>query len=192
MNVNTEIVLASASPRRTELMGFARIPHMVAAADIDETLKPDELPQDYVARLSLEKVKAVAKNVQGHFFIGADTVVVLDNQILGKPIDGLDAFRMLAELSGRNHQVVTGFSIFDLQCDKSVTKIVITDVQFKILDQEEIRDYVATGCPLDKAGGYAIQGGAAHFVRTINGSYSNVVGLPMAELYETLQEMGAI
>ncbi len=186
------IVLASASPRRSELMALAGIPCVVTAADICETPLPAELPAAHVERLSREKAAAVAGRGGGRFYIGADTVVVLDNAILGKPVDHDDAFRMLSALSGRTHQVITGFTVMDAESGKVVSRPISTEVTFKILDQGEIRDYIATGCPMDKAGSYAIQGGAVHFVRSISGSYSNVVGLPMTELYETLQQMGAL
>lgn len=187
--VGNVIILASASPRRSELMSLAGIQFTVFSADICETALPNELPADHVARLSREKAQAVAARTDGRFFIGADTVVVLDCQILGKPVDSSDAYRMLSSLSGCTHQVITGFSVFDRMKNFCITKNVVTEVVFKLLSDGEIKEYIATGCPMDKAGAYAIQGGAAHFVRSINGSYTNVVGLPMTELYETLLEM---
>lgn len=192
MNQASGIVLASASPRRSELMALACIPFSVCSADICETPYPDEKPDDHVSRLSREKAQKVAACTEGHFFIGADTVVVLDGQILGKPLDEQDAFRMLSALSGRHHSVITGISVFDRSSGQCVTKTVVTDVIFKTLAEEEIHSYILTGCPMDKAGAYAIQGGAVHFVRAINGSYTNVIGLPMTELYETLKEMNAL
>jgi septum formation protein len=186
------IVLASASPRRTELMALAGIEFTVAPADICEDVLPGEAPADHVIRLSREKADAVAAKVDGSFFIGADTIVVLEGAILGKPVDAADAARMLAGLSGRDHEVITGFTVFDKASSIHISRSVCTEVTFKKLEEKEIAAYIATGCPMDKAGAYAIQGGAVHFVRAINGSYTNVIGLPMTELYEVLQTMQAV
>ena len=186
------IVLASASPRRTELMALAGIEFTVVPADICENVLPGEVPADHVMRLSREKADAVAATHDGRFFIGADTVVVLDGAILGKPTDGADALRMLSGLSGRNHEVITGFTVFDKTNDIHISRSVSTEVTFQKLEEREIAAYIATGCPMDKAGAYAIQGGAVHFVRSISGSYTNVIGLPMTELYEALQTMQAV
>jgi len=186
------IVLASASPRRSELMSLAGIIFSVIPADICEDVLPGELPADHVMRLSKEKADAVAVRSEGRFFVGADTVVVLDGAILGKPADEADAARMLRLLSGRDHEVITGFTVFDRISVVHISRSVSTEVTFKSLQDSEIMAYIATGCPMDKAGGYAIQGGAVHFVRSINGSYTNVIGLPMTELYEVLQAMQAV
>ena len=191
-NNNGTIVLASASPRRSELMSLAGIPFSVVAADICEDVLPGEASAEHVMRLSKEKADAVAVKNEGRFFIGADTVVVLDGAILGKPADETDAARMLRLLSGRNHEVITGFTVFDKVTSIHVSRSVSTEVAFKSLQETEIMTYIATGCPMDKAGAYAIQGGAVHFVRSINGSYTNVIGLPMTELYEVLQAMQAV
>jgi septum formation protein len=186
------IILASASPRRSELMKLTGIECTVVAADICEDILPGEQPADHVMRLSKEKSDAVATRSEGRFFIGADTVVVLDGAILGKPADEVDAERMLKLLSGREHEVITGFTVFDKTSGIHISRSVSTEVTFKSLRKSEIMTYIATGCPMDKAGAYAIQGGAIHFVRSINGSYSNVIGLPMTELYEVLQTMKAV
>ncbi|MSN25452.1 MAG: septum formation inhibitor Maf [Geobacter sp.] len=191
-NNHGSIVLASASPRRTELMTLAGLQFTVVPADICEDVLPGETPADHVMRLSREKADAVAATTDGRFFIGADTVVVLDDAILGKPADNADAFRMLSSLSDRNHEVVTGFTVFDKISCIHVSRSVTTEVTFKALEEREINAYIASGCPMDKAGAYAIQGGAVHFVRSINGSYTNVIGLPMTELYEVLQAMQAL
>lgn len=191
-NNHGTIVLASASPRRTELMELAGISFSVVPADICEDVLPEELPADHVIRLSREKADAVATKHDGRFFIGADTIVVLDGAILGKPVDAADAKRMLSGLSGRDHEVITGFTVFDKVSGIHISRSVCTEVTFKKLTDKEIAAYIATGCPMDKAGAYAIQGGAVHFVRSINGSYTNVIGLPMTELYEVLLTMQAI
>ena len=186
------IVLASASPRRSELMNLAGISFSVVPADIPEDVLPGEQPADHVIRLSREKADAVAGTTTGRFFIGADTVVALEGRIMGKPVDESEAHEMLSALSGLSHEVITGFTVFDKVSGIHVSRAVRTEVVFKTLSKMEIDYYVATGCPMDKAGAYAIQGGAGHFVRAINGSYTNVVGLPMTELFETLCQLGAL
>lgn len=186
------IVLASASPRRSELMELAGLPCTVVPAEICEDVLPDEQPDEHVLRLSREKAQAVTKSSAGRFYIGADTVVVLDNKIMGKPKDESEAYQMLGSLSGRGHQVITGITVIDSDSGVSISQSVTTDVYFKNLTDQEIKSYIATGCPMDKAGAYAIQGRAVHFVRSICGSYSNVIGLPMTELYDLLQTMNCI
>lgn len=187
------IVLASASPRRSELLELAGIPFRVAPADIPEEPLPGEEAIPHAVRLAEGKARAAAERErEGRFFIGADTIVVLDGQIMGKPQDGTDAVRMLSLLSGRSHEVVTAYCVLDRERSVVNGQAVRTTVQFKELAAQEIERYVASGCPLDKAGAYAIQGGAAHMVREIRGSYTNVVGLPTCELYETLLQMGAL
>lgn len=188
-----DIVLASASPRRAELLELARIPFRVAPADIPEEPLPGEEAVAHAMRLAEEKARVAAgREAAGRWFIGADTIVVLNGKIIGKPLDAADAQAMLSKLSGKHHQVMTAYSVLDRQNGACVSRAVLTEVVFKKLSASEIQDYVATGCPLDKAGAYAIQGGAAHFVQEIRGSYTNVVGLPTCELYQTLQQMGAL
>ena len=187
------IVLASASPRRSELLELAGIPFRVAPADIPEQPLPGEEAIPHALRLAGEKARVTAeREQQGRFFIGADTIVVLDGQIMGKPRDAEDAVRMLSALSGRSHEVVTAYCVLDRETAVARSQAIHTVVQFKELSSDEIDRYVASGCPLDKAGAYAIQGGAAHMVCEIRGSYTNVVGLPTCELYETLQQLGAL
>ncbi len=187
----TDIVLASASPRRAELLESAGVRFVVVPGHIDETPLPDELPADHVLRLAVEKAREVAAREAGRVFIGADTVVVCGGEIMGKPRDDADAVRMLGKLSGVAHEVITGFAIVDRQRDETVSRSVTTRVVFKELNDAEIAAYVATGCPLDKAGAYAIQGGAAYMVERIDGSYTNVVGLPLCEVVTALRQMGA-
>jgi septum formation protein len=192
MKSKTTIVLASASPRRSELLESAGISFRVAPADIDEEALPEEEPVDYVLRLAEEKAKASAEKTEGRFFLGADTIVVCQGEIMGKPKDTADADRMLKKLSGVPHEVVTGFAIYDKERKGAVRNAVRTKVFFKHLRDEEISSYIATGCPFDKAGAYAIQGGAAHMVQKIEGSYTNVVGLPLCEVVEALRVLGAL
>ncbi len=186
-----KIVLASASPRRSELLESAGISFSVVPADIPEEPLPGEPPPDHVLRLATEKALVVARTVPGDIFIGADTVVVCEGEIMGKPVDAADARRMLSALSGRSHEVITGFAVHDRSADVTHAEVVSTHVIFKPLTPAEIDAYIATGCPFDKAGAYAIQGGAAYMVRGIEGSYTNVVGLPLCEVVEVLRRLGA-
>lgn len=188
-----QIVLASASPRRSELLELAGILFRVAPADIPEQPLPGEEAVVHALRLAEEKARTAAgRENSGRFFIGADTIVVLEGQIMGKPVDEADAVQMLGNLSGRAHEVITAYAVLDRQRGECRQRAVRTQVFFKRLSRQEIQDYVKTGCPMDKAGSYAIQGGAAHMVKAIHGSYTNVVGLPTCELVETLHEIGAL
>ena len=186
------IILASASPRRMELLASAGLEFDVFAGNVPEEPLPGELPVDHVIRLARDKAYEVAARVEGEFFIGADTIVVCDGEIMGKPRDAADAERMLRKLSGIPHEVITGFAVYDKGRAALLFDTVTTRVYFKHLRDEEIREYIATGCPMDKAGAYAIQGGAAHMVERIEGSYTNVVGLPLCEVIATLRRIGAI
>ena len=186
------IILASASPRRVELLASAGVEFEVHPGDIPEEVLPGETPEDHVVRLAREKALNVAEKTAGRFFIGADTVVVCDGEIMGKPKDSADAERMLRKLSGVPHEVITGFAVYDRERSDAVSAAVTTRVFFKQLRDEEIHAYIATGCPFDKAGAYAIQGGAAHMVQRIDGSYTNVVGLPLCEVIEALRTVGAL
>jgi len=187
------IVLASASPRRSELLELAGVAFRVAPAAIPEEPLPGEEAVEHALRLAEEKADTAAeREPSGRFFIGADTIVVLNGRIMGKPVDEADAVQMLSDLSGQTHEVVTAYAVLDKQSGVSIKRAVRTQVLFKPLSQQEISEYVKTGCPMDKAGAYAIQGGAAHFVREIHGSYTNVVGLPTCELVETLHQLGAL
>lgn len=180
------LILASASPRRAELLRAAGINFTVRAANVDESVKPDELPRDYVLRLSREKARAVARG--NDLTLGADTTVVINGQIAGKPVDAEDAARMLRALSGRWHEVLTGVTL--TRPGKIVSDIASTRVKFAELGQAEISWYVSTGEPMDKAGAYAIQGHASLFIERIEGSYSNVVGLPIQLVYRLARKMG--
>ncbi|HTP64893.1 MAG TPA: Maf family nucleotide pyrophosphatase [Geobacteraceae bacterium] len=186
------IVLASASPRRMELLASAEIDFTVCVSDVPEDQVPGESPSDHVLRLARDKAMEVAGREEGRFFIGADTIVVCDSEIMGKPRDTADAARMLRKLSGVPHSVITGFAVYDKSLDSLICDAVETRVFFKELRDDEIGAYIATGCPMDKAGAYAIQGGAAHMVERIEGSYTNVVGLPLCEVVEALRRIGAI
>lgn len=179
------VILASQSPRRRELLRLLRIPFSVRVADIDETMDPGKAPEDEVARISALKARAIACN-PGDTVIAADTIVVADGCILGKPKDARDAKNMLCRLSGRWHKVMTGLTV--LQKGKCVSCTEVTEVCFRNLSAEEIDAYVATGEPMDKAGAYGIQSGGAPFVSRIIGDYYNVVGLPVCRLSQLLKE----
>jgi septum formation protein len=186
------IILASASPRRVELLLSAGVRFEVRPGSIDETYREGETPEGHAVRLAREKARDAASREAGRFFIGADTIVVSEGEVMGKPADPADAERMLRKLSGKSHEVITGFSVFDRETGREKTESVKTLVYFKTLRADEIHAYIATGCPFDKAGAYAIQGDAAHMIRGIEGSYTNVVGLPLCEVVEALRSLGAI
>ncbi len=180
------LILASASPRRAELLAAAGVEFTVRAADIDETIQSHESPHDYVLRLSREKACAVAEG--NELVLAADTTVVINGQIAGKPVDAEDARRMLHSLSGQWHEVLTAVSL--LRAGSVLSDIASTRVKFAELSDAEIDWYVSTGEPMDKAGAYAIQGHASLFVERIEGSYSNVVGLPVQMVYRLARQMG--
>ena len=181
-----ELILASQSPRRRELLGLFNLPFTVRVADIDETMDPSRSPAEEVARVSLAKARAVEREKED-VVIAADTIVVLGDRVLGKPASEAQAEEMLTALSGRAHQVMTGVTV--LRGDRSLTATEITDIHFRELTNREIRRYIATGEPMDKAGSYGIQGGAALFTEKIHGDYYNVVGLPVCRLLRMLREL---
>ncbi len=183
------LILASQSPRRRELMGLFRIPFEVHAANIDETMEPGLAPADAVAALSRRKACAVARG-EGDTVVAADTIVVCDGQILGKPHSEAQARQMLRLLSGREHQVMTGVSV--LSASGFLTATEVTDLRFRPLSKREIDAYVATGEPMDKAGAYGIQGGAALFAEHLRGDYYNVMGLPVCRLWKMLHQLGIV
>ena len=162
-------------------------------ADVDESVLPGETPEAHVERLSLDKAQAIAdrNDIAGRWFIGSDTVVVRDEVILGKPVDKSDAAAMLRSLAGRSHRVVSGYAVVDRERKILEATSVVTRVTFRELTDAEIAGYIATGEPEDKAGAYGIQGIGACLVSSIDGSYTNVVGLPLCEVVETLERMGA-
>jgi septum formation protein len=214
------LILASASPRRQELLRNAGIPFEVQPADIDETPKDGEAPHECARRLAREKALVVFPSRPHHYILGADTIVVVDGTILGKPCDAADAARMLRLLSGRTHEVITGVCLAgpvasgqspvvsktetqtaqlqgsthevrtenrELSTASATTLVTMSD-----LSDDEIREYVSTGEPLDKAGAYAIQGMASRWIPRIEGDYCNVVGLPVALVYQMLRECGCL
>ncbi|WP_300719928.1 nucleoside triphosphate pyrophosphatase [Pseudomonas sp.] len=190
----TSLYLASGSPRRRELLTQIGVPFSTVSAAIDETPSPDESPVAYVERLAREKAQAgraqllASSTTDAFCVLGADTAVVLDEQILGKPVDEADALAMLMALSGRQHEVLTAIAL--MTCAGCETRVVRTQVTFRNISIQEASLYWASGEPQDKAGGYAIQGLAAVFVTGLNGSYSAVVGLPVCETAELLAHFG--
>jgi septum formation protein len=182
------LLLASASPRRAELLRAAGFQFDVHPAHADESIHDGESPEEYVRRVADAKARAVLAEARDRIVLAADTTVVVDAHILGKPVDEADAARMLRLLSGRRHQVLTAVT-FALETHVQ-TRIEVTDVEFAPLSEAEIEWYVASGEPLDKAGAYAVQGFASRFVTRVHGSYSNVVGLPVALVYTMLRDLG--
>lgn len=183
--MNSPLILASKSPRRRELLSQLGYHFTCISADIDESVKPQETPFDYVARLAFEKADAIASQHPKNCILGSDTCVVVNGEILGQPQDKSDCLRQLSLLSGKSHEVLTGVTL----ClgDKTETCVVKTTVFFKTLTTDEMLTYWETGEPQDKAGSYGIQGVAGQFVTHINGSYSAVVGLPLYETAQLLQ-----
>ncbi|MEW5822400.1 MAG: Maf family protein [Cyanobacteriota bacterium] len=191
--INSKIlVLASASPRRKELLEKLGLSFKIIPSDIDETIENNELTPDEIVRLlALKKAEDIAKKLDyPAIVIGSDTTVTIDNMILGKPEDDNDAHRMLSILSGRSHSVISGIAIIDRELKRTYVDSVSSRVIFKELSDEEIINYIKTGEPMDKAGAYAIQGYASTFITGINGCYNNIVGLPIYKLSEALKPFG--
>ena len=181
-----KLILASQSPRRRDLLGLLRVPFTVLPADIDEKMDPALPARQEVARVSRMKAEATPRS-PGDVVIAADTIVVLEDRVLGKPADRQEAITMLRALSGRDHQVMTGLAV--LRDDRTLVCTEITDVHFRPLTEAEILRYVDTGEPMDKAGAYGIQGYAAPFVESIRGDYYNVMGLPVCRLWQMLRQL---
>jgi septum formation protein len=194
LNLNEQpLVLASRSPRRAEILKAVGWRFEVVAAGIDETRLPGEPALDYVRRLALTKAESVARKLVGRLVLGADTVVVVDDAILGQPRDQADARRMLRLLSGKWHEVLTGVALQRFGDDPvSLVDHQATRVLFAALTNEEIERYVESGEPMDKAGAYAIQGKAAPFIKEIAGDYFNIVGLPIRLVYELTMKFPAV
>jgi septum formation protein len=183
------LILASSSPRRQELLREAGILFEVHPARVPEERIAGESPLQYACRLAREKAQAVAESFPRRYVLGADTIVIVDDEVLEKPRDAQDAARMLRLLSGKGHQVVTAVSLVRPE-GHSETRASTTQVYFREVAEEEIRLYISSGEPMDKAGAYAIQGGAAQWIQRIEGDYSNVVGLPLSLVKEMLRASG--
>lgn len=186
--VPVRVILASQSPRRRELLQLIGIPHEVRPADIDESVLPEEAPVPHCERLARGKAQTLAQQHPDAVVIGSDTIVVIDDAILGKPADPADAVRMLARLSGREHTVYTAVAVAYGEELRSGVEAV--RVRFRTLSEEQIISYVATGEPMDKAGAYGIQGFGATIVERIDGDYFSVMGLPLGRMVALLREMG--
>jgi septum formation protein len=186
----TPLTLASNSPRRKELLRQIGVDFIVDPADLDERILPHEAPEAYVVRVALDKAQVVAQRTKTGIIIAADTIVVLDDLVLGKPVDSGDAMRMLSLLSGRMHRVISGLALMNAATGDILTRSAETKVWFRTLTQDDIFSYVKTGEPLDKAGAYGIQGKGALLVERIDGCYFNVVGLPLSLLKKMLESFG--
>lgn len=182
------LILASQSPRRKQLLSQSGLEFMVIPANIDETIRPQENPIDYVQRMAAEKAEASVAQYPEHPILGSDTIVVLDNEIFLKPNDQNDFQIMMQKLSGKTHHVYTAVAL----AHRNHKKVIMTDtaVTFRELTTEEIQTYWNTGEPRDKSGGYALQGHAAAFIKSISGSWTGVVGLPLCETLELLKDAG--
>lgn len=185
-----DIVLASASPRRRELLEQIGVPFRVMPSGFDEAGAPEQEPTAFVTALAIGKATDVAPKVPSGLIVGADTIVVRDGRILGKPVDDADASRMLGLLSGGWHEVITGIAVIEAATGAVRSAAEVTRVKFRTLLPREVAAYVASGEPADKAGAYAIQGLASMFIERIDGCYFNVVGLPIFRLAELLREFG--
>jgi len=189
-NEHQQIILASSSPRRYEILSRLGLTFTVHSADVEESVEDNLKPAEAVKNLALRKAAAVAPNYAQGLIIGADTIVVVDNTILGKPADSEDALAMLLTLQGREHSVYSGYAVMDAATGQTAVDYEHTTVIFRPIAEEEAKHYVATGEPIGKAGAYAIQGLGAVFVKEIHGDYFNVVGLPLFKLAQTLKEFG--
>jgi septum formation protein len=187
-SIPARIILASQSPRRRELLNLVGIPHDVVPANVDESVLPDESPASHAERLARSKAETIAVRDPAAVIIGSDTIVVLDGDILGKPVDAADAARMLERLSGRTHTVLTAIAV--ARGGRTVSGVESVEVTFRALSAEQIESYIATGEPMDKAGAYGIQGFGAVIVERVHGDYFAVMGLALGRLVGLLEEVG--
>lgn len=190
--MSNEFILASASPRRRQLLGEMGLTFSVVPSGVDEEYHEGESVRDHVMRLSREKAQAVSVRNPDAWVLGADTIVIIDGKVLGKPDTEEEARGMLKTLSGREHHVITGFAIVHTGMNIVINDAVKSRVTFKTLLEDELEWYVRTDEPYDKAGAYAVQGKAAFFIKEIRGSYTNVVGLPLCEVVSALKGVGAV
>ena len=192
ISLSAPLILASASPRRQELLRFVGLKFKTIPAHLNEDYIEGESPREHVKRLSQDKAIVIAKKYPNAVVLGADTIVVIDKSILGKPENKYQARKMLRKLSGREHKVFTGFTIAHVASKIKQTKVIQSAVEFKKISAAELEWYIACDEPYDKAGGYAVQGKGAYFIKSIRGSYTNVIGLPLCEVLETLKKLKAI
>jgi septum formation protein len=187
-----KLILASASPRRKEMLRMLGVEFTVLHSDVDESPRAGESPETYALRLSEAKARAVAGMRPGRWVLGADTIVTIDGELLGKPRTPDEARCMIRKLSGRAHTVITAFTLFNSEEAEPVRRAVASQVLFKKIPDDELEWYVATDEPYDKAGGYAVQGKASVLISEVHGSWTNVVGLPLCEVVETLKGLGLV
>jgi septum formation protein len=192
IKVLDRFILASASPRRSELLNQLGLEFEVVPSGIDEVAREGETPAEHVLRLATAKAGELADRYPEAWVIGADTIVVINGDFLEKPADESEARAMLARLSGRKHEVFTGIAVMRKSAEVNLSEVVTSEVIFKNISAEEMDWYVKTDEPYDKAGGYAVQGGGAFFIKEIHGSYTNVIGLPLCEAVNLLKLAGAI
>jgi len=192
ISLSGRLILASASPRRRELLRSVGLKFKTIPAHVDEDYIEGESPRKHVKRLSHAKAFAIAKKYPNAWVLGADTIVVINGLILGKPKNKTQAKEMLKKLSGREHKVFTGFAVMQVASKVSHSDVVQSTVKFKKISAVELDWYIACDEPYDKAGGYALQGKGAYFIKSIRGSYTNVIGLPLCEVLETLKKLEAI
>ncbi len=185
-----KFILASSSPRRTAYMKELGLEFRNVAPDVDETLRPAETPRSYVRRLALQKASVIAKRYPKSWVVGADTTVVLDSLVVGKPSTPIEAKKMLRQLAGRSHRVMSGIALVRGESAVARSAVSSTRVFIRALSDAEIRWYVGTGEPLDKAGAYGAQGKGGLLVSRVEGSFSNVVGFPLEKFYDLLQACG--
>jgi septum formation protein len=195
-NWSSRLVLASASPRRSALLTQVGLEHTALPSDIDEAPHIGEAPESTARRLAIAKAEAIAEKLRAAgdeaFVLGADTIVVLGGEPLGKPANDAESARMIARLGGRTHHVVTGVAVVSVAASRTESDACTTAVRMRAIDEREARAYAATGEGRDKAGAYGVQGIAAGFVESIEGSYANVVGLPLVETLRLLVRIGAL
>ena len=192
ISLKKQFILASASPRRKELLRSAGLKFRIVPASVREKYISGETPRQHVRRLAQNKAELIAAKYPDAWVLGADTIVVVDGKILGKPKNKTQAKKMLQQLSGRTHKVYTGFTIARGALSIRKTRIIHSAVRFKNIAPEEMKWYIACKEPYDKAGGYAAQGKGAYFIKSIHGSYTNVIGLPLCEVLEEFKKVGAL
>lgn len=192
LELSAPFILASASPRRVELLKLLGLDFAVMPSGADESFRPGELPAAHVLRLAEDKADLIAAAHPKSWVLGADTIVVIDGDVLGKPADPAEARQMLKKLSARAHTVFTGFTLARRDARIAVSEVVASTVLFRDIAEDEMAWYVSSPEPYDKAGAYAVQGMGAFFIKEIRGSYTNVMGLPLCEVVDVLKKVGAI
>jgi septum formation protein len=192
VTVSGKFILASASPRRIELLSLMGLQFDIIPGNVDESFLNGETPKEHVLRLSVEKARKTSVQYPDAWVMGADTIVAINGEVLGKPRTSDEAKEMLGKLSGQTHTVYTGFTLMKKSADIVISEAVDSSVRFRLIPEDEMSWYVALEEPYDKAGGYAVQGMGAFFIREICGSYTNVMGLPLCEVVDVLKRVGAL